>query len=65
MDVVSQMTLPPRLYQQIQTLIADGWFRDENDLIAEAVRRYLEARHPEIMEQFIKEDVKWGLYGRD
>lgn len=65
MDVVSQMTLPPRLYQQIQTLIADGWFRDENDLIAEAVRRYLEARHPEIMEHFIKEDVKWGLYGRD
>jgi Arc/MetJ-type ribon-helix-helix transcriptional regulator len=60
-----QMTLPPRLYQQIRTLVAEGWFRDESDLLFEALRRFLDVRRPELMEEFIREDVEWGLYGEE
>lgn len=29
----------------------------------EVLRRYLDAHRPELMEQFVREDVEWGLYG--
>jgi Arc/MetJ-type ribon-helix-helix transcriptional regulator len=65
MNDTIQMTLPPRLYQQIRTLVAEGWFRDESDLLFEALRRFLDVRRPELMEEFIREDVEWGLYGEE
>jgi Arc/MetJ-type ribon-helix-helix transcriptional regulator len=65
MNDTIQMTLPPQLYQQIRTLVAEGWFRDESDLLFEALRRFLDVRRPELMEEFIREDVEWGLYGEE
>ncbi len=65
MNGTIQMTLPPRLYQQVRTLIAEGWFRDENDLFFEALRRFLDAHRPELLERFIREDVEWGLHGEE
>ena len=65
MDNTIQTILPPRLYQQLRILIAEGWFRDENDLLFEALRRFLEVRRPELMERFIREDVEWGLHGKE
>jgi Arc/MetJ-type ribon-helix-helix transcriptional regulator len=65
MNDTIQMILPPRLYQQIRTLVAEGWFRDESDLLFEALRRFLDVRRPELMEEFIREDVEWGLYGEE
>ncbi|MCX6029128.1 MAG: CopG family transcriptional regulator [Chloroflexi bacterium] len=65
MNAAIQMTLPSRVYQQMQTLVAEGWFRDEDDLVFEALRRFLDTHRPELMERFIREDVEWGLYGKD
>jgi len=56
---------PPRLYQQIRTLVTEGWFRDEDDLFIEALRRFLDVRRPDLLEQFIREDVEWGLHGEE
>jgi Arc/MetJ-type ribon-helix-helix transcriptional regulator len=65
MNVAIQMTLPPRVYQQMQALVTEGWFRNEDDLVFEALRRFLDTHRPELMERFIREDVEWGLYGKD
>jgi len=65
MDATIQMTLPPRVYEQVRALVADGWFLDENDVVFEALRRFLDAHRPELMERFIREDVEWGLHGKD
>jgi Arc/MetJ-type ribon-helix-helix transcriptional regulator len=65
MNGTIQMTLPPRLYQQIRALVADGWFRDEDDLLFEALRRFLDVHRPELLERFIREDVEWGLHGEE
>jgi len=34
-------------------------------LVAEAMRRYIESHQQQISEQFIKEDIDWGLHGID
>ena len=60
-----QMELPTRLHQQMRLLITEGWYRDETDILLEALRRFLEVHRPEIMEQYIREDIDWGLHGRD
>ncbi len=60
-----QMSLPPRLHQQVRHLIAEGWFKDENELMLEALRRFLDTHQPELMEQFIREDADWGLHGNE
>jgi hypothetical protein len=33
-------------------------------VLEEAIRRFLKAHRPELREQFIREDVEWGLRGR-
>lgn len=62
---VVQAELPENLYREARALIEEGWFRDEGDLVREALRRFLETHRPELMERFIREDVEWGLRGRD
>lgn len=65
MNDTIQLTLPPRLQQQIRTLVAEGWFRDESDLLFEALRRFLYVHRPDLMERFIRDDVEWGLRGKE
>ncbi len=62
-ETATTITLPPRLAEQVKDYVQEGWFPDLNALIAEALRRYLEAHHSELTERFIHEDVEWGLRG--
>jgi Arc/MetJ-type ribon-helix-helix transcriptional regulator len=57
--------LPPRLVEQMDTLVQAGWFSDLDTLIVEALRRYLETHQLELQEHFLRQDVDWGLQGRD
>ena len=60
-----QAKLPDKVYEEIKTLIESGWFHDEKDVVAEALRRFLEIHKPELMEKFLMEDIEWGLSGKD
>ena len=60
-----QAELPEQLYKKAQALVKEGWFRDEKDIFSEAIRRFLETHHSELMEKFVREDVEWGLHGDD
>ena len=62
MDNTIHTTLPARLYEQMRALVDEGWFRDESDLLLEALRRFLESHRADLMERFIREDVEWGLH---
>ena len=57
--------LPTRLVAQMESLIDLGWFPDMDDLIADAVRRFLETHTPELLEHYMWQDVEWGLHGTD
>jgi Arc/MetJ-type ribon-helix-helix transcriptional regulator len=59
------IVLPPRLAEQIQEQIRQGWFTDMNSLVIEALRRYLETRSSEMTARWINNDVVWGLSGEE
>ncbi|MCR4315890.1 MAG: CopG family transcriptional regulator [Planctomycetes bacterium] len=59
-----QADIPDLLFQEAQEYVNQGGASDLSDLIVEALRRFLDTHAPEIEEQFIREDVEWGLNGR-
>ena len=58
-----QTEVPSGLITQAQKLIEAGWFRDLDELMLDALRRFLESHQEELMEEFIRQDVEWGLSG--
>jgi hypothetical protein len=54
--------IPDQLLQQTQYLVQQGWVANMVKLIAEFIHRYLETLREAMTEQFIREDVEWGLY---
>ena len=57
--------LPEELFNQAQDYVLEGWAADFNELLTDALRRYLESHSAKLTETFIREDVEWGLRGRD
>jgi len=53
-----------RLDRQIDALVEQGWFDSRDKVVQEAIRRFMQAHRPELMERFTREDVEWGLRGR-
>lgn len=57
--------LPDQVYQEVKSLVDKGWFKNEDDIILEALRRFLDTHKIELMEKFVREDVEWGLHGKE
>lgn len=60
-----QAELPPGLTAQAETYVKEGWAADFNELLADALRRFLESHSTRVTEAYIIEDVQWGLHGND
>ena len=60
-----QAELPAELLSRARAYVGEGWMNNLDDLLAEALRRYLESHSSELTEAFLREDVQWGLHGRD
>lgn len=58
-----QADIPDRLAQQAAILIRDGWASDLDEILTEALRRYLSSHSAELSETFVREDLEWGLRG--
>lgn len=65
MKTAIQAELPQELVSQARAFVEEGWAGDFNELLAEALRRYLESHSTPLAESFIREDVAWGLHGRE
>lgn len=57
--------IPDQLWQQVQTLVQQGWASSMEEVGNESLRRYLESHQDVLTEAFIWEDVEWGLHGDD
>ena len=55
----------PLWHAQAQNMVEQGWIDNMDALIAEAMRRYIESHQQTISERFIREDIEWGLNGKD
>ena len=51
------------LAARARAFVVEGFANDLDDLLAEALRRYLESHTSELTEAFMMEDVQWGLHG--
>jgi len=56
-----QAEVPEQLYAQAIRLVQNGWFRDESEVVCEAIRRFLESHEDLLMEEFVREDVEWAF----
>lgn len=57
--------VPAQLFAEMQSLVVSGWFQSVDEVVLEAVRRFLEAHREELMEGFLRDDMEWGLQGRN
>lgn len=60
---VIKTEMPTGLLNAAQNLVDAGWFRSLDEVMIDALRRFLEAHRAELMEEFIRQDVEWGLKG--
>jgi hypothetical protein len=58
-NTLIEAELPAKLAAQARAFVAAGWPTDFNELLAEALRRFLESHEASLTESFIKEDVEW------
>ena len=45
--------------------VKDGWASNFNELLADALRRFLESHSARVTESMVVSDVQWGLHGDD
>ena len=57
--------VPQHLWQQAQNMVDRGWVSNLDALVSVSLQRYLESHQEAITEQFIREDVEWGLRDHD
>ena len=55
--------IPEQLRHQMDLLVREGWFRDREEIVNMALRKFLESNRPELIEKHIREDIEWGLHG--
>lgn len=65
MKTLIQAELPESLASEAQAFVKSGGAADMNELVAEALRRYLDTHCADLAESQIREDIAWGLHGRE
>lgn len=55
--------IPEQLLRQAQRMVDRGWAHSVDALTEASLRRFLESHPEEFAEQFVHEDVAWGLHG--
>jgi len=58
-----QTDMPIGLLTEAKNLVEMGWFRNLDEMMIDALRRYVESHRSDMMEEFIRQDVEWGLKG--
>jgi hypothetical protein len=62
---VIQAQLPPELMARALSFVEEGWASNLDELLVEALRRFLESHSSRMTESFVVSDVQWGLAGSD
>lgn len=57
--------VPSRLLDELQALVAAGWFVSVDEAVRDALRRFLDSHREPLLETAVREDTAWGLHGSD
>lgn len=56
-----QLALPERLMTEVDEVVHEGWFRNNNELVRAAVIEFMRRHRFALTEQFQREDIVWAL----
>ncbi len=56
---------PERIHEQLEQMVQAGWIKTTEEVVIEALRRYVESHGSDLKEAQILKDVEWGLHGDD
>ena len=56
--------LTKRIVLEMDDLIKQGWYANKSELIRNAIRELVKKQKVTQLESAVKEDVRWGLYGK-
>ncbi len=56
-----QVELPDKVAEELEGLVATGWFMSDADAIRQAVLEFVRRRPLDLLERFQREDVAWAL----
>ena len=57
--------ITPKLLFEMDEIIKEGWYANRSELIRDAIRDMIRKVKAQRLEAAIKEDVHWGLYGKN
>jgi Arc/MetJ-type ribon-helix-helix transcriptional regulator len=67
--VIKIITVPAKLTEKIifeaEEIIKEGWYANKSEMIRDALRDLIRKMKSERLESAIKEDVMWGLHGKN
>lgn len=58
---IVQAELPPDLAVRARSYVEEGWAADFNELVADALQRFLESHSAQLTETMVMDDVRWGI----
>ena len=61
--VTTEAKLTPKLLEELENIIKEGWYTDRSEAIRDAVRKLIMERKLSKDERNIVKDVEWGLHG--
>ena len=59
----TEVQLTPKLLEELENIIKEGWYTDRSEAIRDAVRKLIMERRLSKEERNIVKDVEWGLHG--
>jgi Arc/MetJ-type ribon-helix-helix transcriptional regulator len=60
-----QIELPDKLAEALDTMVQQGWFRSEEEVLLLALLEFLRRHRLELREQFQRDDIAWSLRQKD
>jgi Arc/MetJ-type ribon-helix-helix transcriptional regulator len=61
--ITTEAELTPKLHEELENIIKEGWYTDRSEAIRDAVRNLTTGRRFSKEERNIVKDVLWGLSG--
>ena len=61
--ITTEAKLTPKLLEELENIINEGWHIDRSEAIRDAVRKLIVERRLSKEERNIVKDVEWGLHG--
>ena len=61
--IITEAKLTPKLLEELENIIKEGWYTDRSEAIRDAVRKLIMERRLSKEERDIIKDVEWGLHG--